>query len=188
MISRLAHWPAVCACCLTLFEVVTDSLRLTDGSLHARFGQLSALFLLASLACRPMAKRSGKREWLSNRRPLGLWCWFFLCIHVGCYLRQTKPDHGWLTEIVNGPNLWFGASAAIILTSLALTSSRLSQLYLKKRWKPLHRLVYLAGAMVAFHLVLSGNASLWETVAYALAYLFVMWPRKGELKGLLSKD
>lgn len=187
MVPRLAHWPAIFVCCVTLCQLLTHSLRLTDGSLHARLGQLSAIFLLACLACRPLAKLTGKQVWLSNRRPLGLWCWFLLCAHVVCYLAQTIPDHGWLNEFLNNPNLWFGGGATVILASLALTSSRRSQVYLKKRWKPLHRLVYLAGALVGFHLALSGNAGLSKTAAYSLAYLLVMWPRKGEITGLLPK-
>jgi methionine sulfoxide reductase heme-binding subunit len=181
MTSRLAHWPALCLCSLILVELLIGHLRLLDGSLQGRLGQASALLLIACLACRPIAKRSGQREWLLNRRPLGLWSWLFLCAHMGCYLLQTKPDQGWLNELTSSPNLWFGAGAAAILASLALTSNRWSQAYLKKRWKKLHRLVYLAGALVGFHLFLSGKASLPEMLLFSLGYLLVMWPRRNEI-------
>jgi sulfoxide reductase heme-binding subunit YedZ len=54
-------------------------------------------------------------------------------------------------DIINKRYILVGATALIILTLLAATSFRWWMKRLGKRWKALHRLIYLAAPLVVLH-------------------------------------
>ncbi|MGB5324381.1 MAG: protein-methionine-sulfoxide reductase heme-binding subunit MsrQ [Pseudomonadales bacterium] len=116
---------------------------------------LCALWLLiATLSITPLRKLTRNAEWLRYRRLLGLFCFFYACLHllafalfiVGLNLEQLAIEFSERNYIVAG------LAAILCLLPLAVTSTQGWQKKLGMRWKRLHQLVYLAAVLVLVHL------------------------------------
>lgn len=125
-------------------------------------GRWSLIFLLITLAITPLRQilcklclylhvRFGKRledwNWIIRlRRMLGLYCFFYACLHLLVYLLfDLALDWQWaLQDIEEKPYIILGVIAFVMLVPLAITShSRLFQIMGIKNWKRLHKSVYL---------------------------------------------
>jgi sulfoxide reductase heme-binding subunit YedZ len=113
--------------------------------------------LLLCLAMTPLATYLGWKAAIGLRKPLGLWAFGFALAHAAFYLRADPRLTRW-----KEPELLFllvGALALLILTALALTSNRRAMRWLGRRWKRLHRLVYIAGIATVAHALLAAAMS-----------------------------
>lgn len=115
-------------------------------------GKWAIRFLLASLAITPLNTYFGWSSAIKLRKSAGLWAFGFASLHVLIYIRHAKLD--WLT--LSMPlYLALGLTGMVVLTTLAVTSNRLSMRRLGKNWKRLHRLVYLGGCAIVTHSLLA---------------------------------
>lgn len=95
-----------------------------------------------------------------SRRYLGIACGFYVVLHFVTYLaKESFAAKGW-EQIVTKNYLIAAAISATIILILALTSNNISMRVLKKNWKRLHRLIYLASVTVLFHIFLIEKANL----------------------------
>ena len=90
---------------------------------------------------------------LKLRRPLGLYAFFYAFLPVIIFIGL---DYGFDFQLIRGelsqkPYIIAGFSALLILIALAVTSFDSSKRILRKNWKRIHRLVYLAGGLVILH-------------------------------------
>jgi sulfoxide reductase heme-binding subunit YedZ len=118
-----------------------------------RTGKTALVLLVLSLSCTPANTFFGWRQALSIRRALGLYAFGYAFIH---FLIFIGLDYGFdwsllKLEIVQKPYVWAGSVALIILSLLAITSTNAWKKRLGKGWKWLHRLVYLAAALIIVH-------------------------------------
>ena len=118
-----------------------------------RTGKYALVLLVLSLACTPLNTLFGLRQALTVRRSLGLYTFMFAAMHFVIFI---GIDYGFDWEflrldIINKRYILVGATALIILTLLAATSFRWWMKRLGKRWKALHRLIYLAAPLVVLH-------------------------------------
>ncbi len=94
------------------------------------------------------------------RRYLGVACGMYVILHFLTYLaKESFLPKGWL-QIITKNYLIAGSAAAIIVVVLMLTSNDFSTRLLKKNWKHLHRLVYVASFIMLFHIFLIEKANL----------------------------
>jgi sulfoxide reductase heme-binding subunit YedZ len=119
-------------------------------------GKWAIRFLLVCLAMTPLNRYFGWSSAIQLRKPAGLWAFGFAVLHVLTYMRDVQFT--WLqwpmpTYIV------LGMLGLLILAALAVTSNRWAMRRLRKNWKRLHRLVYLAGNLVIFHAILATAVS-----------------------------
>lgn len=119
-------------------------------------GKWAIRFLLLCLTMTPLQTYFGWRSMINLRKPAGLWAFAFAVVHVLFYLNEARLD--WL-NLPLPLFIGFGLLGLLILTLLALTSNRWAMRRLKKNWKRLHRLVYLAGSAGAIHAVMAIGAS-----------------------------
>jgi methionine sulfoxide reductase heme-binding subunit len=118
-----------------------------------RTGKAAMVLLVLSLACTPLNTLFGLRQAISVRRALGLYAFFYASIH---FLIFIGLDYGFdwglmRLEVVEKPYVWVGVSALAVMLLLAITSTRGWKVRLRKNWKRLHRLAYLAGVLVIVH-------------------------------------
>ena len=66
-----------------------------------------------------------------------------------------------------------GLTATLVMLVLAITSNRRSMKFLRKKWKKLHRLAYLAGLLAILHVVLLEHGD-WAPYAIILAIGFLL--------------
>lgn len=127
-------------------------------------------FLLLTLAVTPLTKRAKQRWLMTHRRMLGLFAFFYVTVHLVAYF-MFLLEWRWqelAEETVKRPYLLIGALAWLLLVPLAVTSTRGWQRRLARRWKKLHRLVYVIAALAAIHYLLQIRASWYEPGLYAV--------------------
>jgi sulfoxide reductase heme-binding subunit YedZ len=118
-----------------------------------RTGKYALVLLVLSLACTPLNTLFGFRQAITVRRSLGLYAFLFAAAHFTVFIWL---DYGFnweflRAEIIDKLFIIVGAVALIILTLLAATSFQWWMKRLGKRWKNLHKLVYLAAPLVVLH-------------------------------------
>ena len=118
-----------------------------------RTGKYALVLLVLSLACTPLNTLFGLRQALTVRRSLGLYAFMFAALHFIIFI---WIDYGFDWEFIRFDfstkrYILVGATALTILTLLAATSFRWWMKRLGKRWKALHRLVYLAAPLAVLH-------------------------------------
>ena len=155
-------------------------------ALTQRTGKLALIFLTLSLACTPLNTFFGLRQALSVRRALGIYAFLFAAIHFTIF---SGLDYGFnlsfiLQDTLQKPFVWVGASALLILSALAATSFRWWMKKLGKKWKLLHRLVYLAGLLVILHYawakkgdLLSLQGDILQPLAFGVVILLLLLAR-----------
>jgi sulfoxide reductase heme-binding subunit YedZ len=143
-----------------------------------RTGKLALVFLLLSLACTPLNTVFGLRGAVRFRRMLGLFAFFYASIHFVIFVGLDYVLSWTLIKeaIIEKRYALVGFSAFLILLPLALTSTKGWQRRLKKGWKRLHQLVYLAGILVIIHFVWLVKSDIREPLIWGgvLAILLVL--------------
>ena len=111
-------------------------------------------FLLITLTVTPL-RRISKWNWLLRlRRMLGLFAFFYACLHFTTYiwLDQFFDLASIGKDIVKRPFITVGFAAFVLLIPLAATSTNAMLRRLgAKRWQRLHRLVYAIGILGVTH-------------------------------------
>ena len=113
-------------------------------------------FLLITLCITPLRRLLNLPSLIRFRRMLGLYAFFYGCLHVATYL--------WLDQSFDWPAIWkdiykrpfitAGFTAWLLMVPLALTSTVWSIRKLGgRRWQLLHRLIYFSalGGVIHFY-------------------------------------
>ncbi|MCS6848054.1 MAG: protein-methionine-sulfoxide reductase heme-binding subunit MsrQ [Anaerolineae bacterium] len=121
-----------------------------------RTGKAALVLLVLSLACTPLNTVFGFRQALQVRRALGLYGFMYAALHLAIF---AVLDYGLDLQligqaIVEKYYVIAGFVAFLILVPLAITSTRGWMARLGKRWKSLHKLVYLAVPVAVLHFAL----------------------------------
>lgn len=128
------------------------------------------VLLLLTLSMTPLQRLSGWGGWIAVRRQLGLWCFTYAVLHLSAYavFLLGLDVEQLFVDLRKRPYIIVGALAFAGLLALALTSNRFSIRRLGKRWKSLHRLVYVILLLVLVHMLWVVRADLSEWLLYAL--------------------
>lgn len=131
---------------------------LSYGEILHETGVWSVELLILVLAVTPIRllwRRYGWTQWLAQRRrDLGVATFAYAALHTAIYLIR-KADLALIAEESAAVELWTGWIAFVIFAALAATSNDASVRRLGRRWKALHRLVYLGAALTFAHWLLS---------------------------------
>jgi sulfoxide reductase heme-binding subunit YedZ len=190
-----ASKPFVFALCLLPLAVLVWAC-LHDGlgtdpvaQLEHRSGDWALRLLLATLAITPLRRLSGRAEFVRYRRMLGLFAFFYACVHLTIYLVIDLGGY-WsqlLTEIAKRPYMTVGFSAWLLLVPLAVTSTRGMMRRLGRRWQQLHRLVYFSALLAALHFLWLVKADHREPLIYLAILTVLMLARSTAFKNALSR-
>lgn len=178
--------PAVVAGSITPFVVIAG--RAFTGRLGAnpiatamnQLGLLALLFLLLSLACTPLKILFGVNWPLRLRRTLGLFAFGAAATHFLVYvvLDQVLTLRAIWIDVAKRPFITVGFAAFVLLTPLALTSSKeMLQRLGFRRWKLLHRLAYVIAGLGIIHFLLRVKASLVEPLTYGAVLVVLLGVR-----------
>jgi sulfoxide reductase heme-binding subunit YedZ len=161
----LVHVLGVLPLALIGFAALTSRLTVNPiQDIEQRLGRAALYFLVASLAVTPMYTLTGWRSVLPRRRALGLYAFLYASLH---FLTFAAIDYGFdLQEIgrliVEKPFILLGLTTGLLLLPLAVTSFDYFMRTMGKKWKSLHRLVYLAGVTVIIHYVWAKKGDLFN--------------------------
>lgn len=139
---------------LTTYEYFTGTLPIVlDRHLVIRFGAVGLAFLIASFSITPISILTGKTNLKPIRRPLGVYGFCYIALHLLAYAWLSNY-FDWaliLRDIGERRAMIVGLLAFLLLIPLALTSTNGWQKRLGRRWKVLHRLVYFAVPLSILH-------------------------------------
>ncbi len=139
------------------------------AEIEHRLGLWALRLLMATLAITPLRQLTGQAVLVRFRRMLGLYAFFYACLHFSAYLVLDLRGYWTLIfeEIAKRPYITVGFSAWLLLLPLALTSTRGWIRRLGRRWGQLHRLVYAAGVLAVLHHLWLVKSDLREPLIYA---------------------
>lgn len=152
-------------------------------------GTWTLVFLLITLGITPLRKLAGWPWLIKLRRLLGLYAFFYVCLHFTTYiwLDQFFDPQTIYKDVLKRPFITIGFTAFLLLIPLALTSTNAMVKRLGgKRWQQLHRLVYVIAIFGVIHYWWLVKKDITQPVIYAmvlavlLGYRILVWLRKAK--------
>ena len=138
-------------------------------TLQLQTGRWGLRFLLLTLAVTPVRRLTGWNAVIRFRRMLGLFAFYYASLHLLTYLLLDQ-GFAWepiAADIVKRPFITVGFAAFVAMVPLALTSTQASIRRLGRRWRTLHRLVYVAAICAAIHFIWKVKVVIGDPVTYA---------------------
>ncbi len=160
-----------------LRDIYTGNLGANPVERITHFTGLTALtFLMITLGVTPARRMLGVSALIQLRRMLGLYAFFYAVLHFTIYcLDRTYLEGTGLSlssiaeDIGKRPYITVGFTAFLILLALAATSTNgMVRRLGGKRWKGLHQLVYVAGALGVLHFLWLVKADIRQPATYGL--------------------
>ena len=139
-------------------------------------GEWTLRFLLVTLAITPLRRLSGKSWLIKLRRMLGVYAFFYACLHFMTYI-WFDQYFDWMEvirDIPKRPFITVGFTAFVLLIPLAVTSNNKMMRRLKKNWVKLHKLVYVIAVLGVLHFLWLVKADTLEPLIYASILLVLL--------------
>lgn len=152
----ITHAGAILPFLILVWDFANNNLTINPiQEITLRTGKTALVLLVLSLAVTPVNLVFGFRQVIRLRKWLGLYAFFYALIH---FLIFIGLDYGfnwaYIREALFEKRFALvGFAAFLLMLPLAITSTKGWQKRLGKRWKALHRLVYLAAILVITHYV-----------------------------------
>lgn len=187
LVFAIAAMPALWLTWAAAFDL--DALGANPIEYVIRFcGDWAMRFLWITLCVSPANALFHAPAVMRFRRMMGLFAFFYAALHLAAYVGIDQAfDFGAVWEdIVKRTYITVGMGAFLALVPLAITSTKG---WIRRlggaRWNRLHKLVYPASILVAFHYYMMVKADVREPLVYAailailLGYRVVMrtWKR-----------
>ena len=139
-------------------------------------GEWTLLFLVFTLSMTPLKRLTNLNIWISIRRMLGLFAFFYGSLHMLTYVGlDYQFDLSAISkDILTKKFIFVGFAAWLLMTPLAITSSKKMMGILKKNWKKLHRLIYLISILGVIHFLWLVKKDLTEPLIYLLIIVILL--------------
>ncbi|NQV13834.1 sulfoxide reductase heme-binding subunit YedZ [bacterium] len=168
-----------------IFGLVGDKLGANpiETLLH-KTGFWTLTFLMITLSVSPVRKLSNWNKIIKFRRMLGLFAFFYACLHFTIYLGLDRQFE-WqeiVEDLSKRPYITIGFTALVMLVPLAITSTKGWIRKLGKRWQKLHRLIYVIATAGVVHFWWLVKKDITEPLIFALILSLLMTFRLALLK------
>ncbi|QWD91155.1 sulfite oxidase heme-binding subunit YedZ [Polynucleobacter sp. MWH-Braz-FAM2G] len=154
-------------------------------------GTWALIFLCITLAMTPLRLLTNNAAWVKLRRMLGLYCFFYACIHfsIWFWLDQNLDLRSMWGDVLKRPFITMGFITLVLLTPLALTSNQWAIRKLGRRWTILHKLIYLIActAIVHYWWHKAGKNDVEVVAIYAAVLLVLLILRLPTLRHLIQR-
>jgi len=142
-------------------------------------GDWTLRFLCTTLAVTPLRQMLGQPALARFRRMLGLFTFFYGCLHFLCYswLDMGLAWDDIVHDIAKRPFILVGTSALLLMTPLALTSfNRAIKAMGPSRWQALHRAVYAIALLGLLHFfwMRAAKSNFAEVAVYAVVIALLL--------------
>ena len=94
--------------------------------LNRELGDCALIFIIITLAVRPLSEIFSRRELINYRRMLGLFAFFYAFLHLTSYL-AIDLELNWsdfLKDIIKRNYILVGLTTIVLMTPLAMTSNK----------------------------------------------------------------
>jgi sulfoxide reductase heme-binding subunit YedZ len=182
---------------LSLWPILSIAISAYNDSLGANpvefierhFGLWTLIFLCLTLSITPLSIISNQKLVISFRRMIGLYSFFYACIHLMAYLWiDYMFDWSEITkDIIKHRYVLIGFGAWLLMLPLAITSTNRMIKRLRQNWKLLHRLIYLIAIFGVLHFFWLVKKDYSEPMIYAfIVFLLLLFRFIYSLKKSLS--
>src|SRR5262245_51862333 len=186
VVRRLVKPTLFVLCLIPLASVFWRGFEIGGATLGANpietvqdtFGQWGLRFLLITLAVTPLRDWFDAAWLIQLRRMLGLYAFFYVLLHFLTWLILDQGFYwsGILTDIGRRPFITIGFLALLMLIPLAVTSTNGMMRRLGKRWKQLHRLIYVITLLGVWHYWWQVKKDIREPLLYlSIAVVLLGW-------------
>jgi len=142
-------------------------------------GEWTLIFICLTLSMTPLKRLTNLTIWIKFRRMLGLFIFFYATLHMLTYVViDYRLDFSSISkDILTKRFIFVGFAAWLLLLPLTLTSSRKAVMFLKDKWKKLHRLIYLIAILGVVHFLWLVKFDITEPLIYAAIILVLLLSR-----------
>jgi len=139
-------------------------------------GDWTIYFLLITLSITPLRNLTGKVYLVRFRRMLGLFAFFYGCLHFLTYfvLDQFFDFDAIIEDIIERPYITVGFTAFVLLIPLAVTSTKKMVARLGNNWRRLHSLIYIIAGLGILHYFWQVKADYTIPLLLAIIYTLLM--------------
>jgi methionine sulfoxide reductase heme-binding subunit len=140
-------------------------------------GVLTLVFLLFTLAVTPLRKIFGFNTLIKFRRMLGLYAFFYGCIHLITYFVFDRGFawSGTVTDVIERPFIAIGMASFVMMIPLAVTSTnKMVKRIGGKNWQKLHRLTYVVAIGGVIHFWLIVKSDIFYPAVFGLVLLILL--------------
>ena len=122
--------------------------------LDRELGDWALIFIILTLAVRPLADIFQRKELVAYRRMVGLFAFFYVCLHFSSYIvlnLQLDLDV-FIKDLTKRNFITIGIIAFTLLIPLTITSNKaMIKRIGGKNWNKLHTLIYLIAILGVIH-------------------------------------
>jgi sulfoxide reductase heme-binding subunit YedZ len=141
-------------------------------------GMTTLVLLLVTLAVTPVRRLTGWNPAIKLRRPLGLFAFFYAACHFSIwFVFDMVFNVTWMLEdVAERPFITVGFAAFLILIPMAVTSTEGWIRRLGRRWRTLHKGIYVAAVLgvVHFYWLVKADTRLPVVLGACLAVLLAL--------------
>lgn len=168
-------------CLLPLVRLIAFGINGALGANPIEFitrstGTWTLVGLMVTLAVTPLRQLTGYAPLIRYRRMLGLFAFFYASLHFTTYiwLDQFFDPAAIVRDIIKRPFITVGFIAFVLLIPLAATSTHAMIRRLGRRWKPLHRMVYVIALLGVIHYLWLVKKDMTEPLIYGAVLLLLL--------------
>jgi len=148
-------------------------------------GEWTLIFICLTLSMTPLKRLTKLTMWISFRRMLGLFVFFYASLHLFTYM-GIDYRFNWqsiLNDLLKKKYIFIGFLAWVLLLPLVITSSKKMVKLLKDNWKNLHRLIYIIAIFGSLHYLWLSKTVFFKPLFYSiLIFLLLLFRFKFRVK------
>ena len=140
------------------------------------FGEWTLIFICLTLSMTPLKRLTNLTIWVSFRRMLGLFVFFYASLHLLTYI-GIDYRFNWqpiFDDVFKKKYIFIGFAAWVLLIPLVITSSQKMIKLLKNNWKRLHRLIYIIALFGSLHYIWLSKTIFFKPLVYLVIILVLL--------------
>ena len=136
-------------------------------------GEWTLIFICLTLSMSPLKRFTNLSIWISFRRMLGLFIFFYATLHLLTYI-GLDYRFDWnpiFDDVIKKKYVFIGFAAWLLMVPLAITSSQKMIKLLRNNWKKIHRLIYVIAIFGSFHYIWLSKTIFFKPLIYFIIIL-----------------
>ena len=139
-------------------------------------GEWTLIFICLTLSMSPLKRFTNLSIWISFRRMLGLFIFFYATLHLLTYI-GLDYRFDWnpiFDDVIKKKYVFIGFTAWLLMVPLAITSSQKMIKLLRNNWKKIHRLIYVIAIFGSFHYIWLSKTIFFKPLIYFIIIVVLL--------------
>ena len=139
-------------------------------------GEWTLIFICLTLSMSPLKRFTNLSIWISFRRMLGLFIFFYATLHLLTYI-GLDYRFDWnpiFDDVIKKKYVFIGFAAWLLMVPMAITSSQKMIKLLRNNWKKIHRLIYVIAIFGSFHYIWLSKTIFFKPLIYFIIIVVLL--------------